>query len=329
VHYDSSSSSSGHSPVLEPVFDVDEWDAALSVPHMHMPWQPWDMPPRDSPAAHPVPLAPVQLPTAVPVRPARKPPTPQRTVDLPALSRGPAALQITVQADECIMAYPVPGAGGPPKGSGARAKASAKSKGQGREPKLCGTCIYCGQTAGGEKSVGDGCDAPATASSLIEGKTRTRRKRKVEGVRKTYKMGKWWRVYGYGGEAYCQRCSEVFRDHIMRQKSNSAKCTREHPCDDCGKILDRFDLPREDVWLRIDAKNARAKPGVPGAPGVAAAREERRVPLAPPLAPPAKRQSLGLVVRGAAAAVLHHPAPRSVERAWHSNADRVDRTAAL
>jgi hypothetical protein len=77
VHYDSSSSSSGHSPVLEPVFDVDEWGAALSVPHMHMPWQPWDMPPRDSPAAHPVPPAPVQLPAAAPVRPARKPPTPQ------------------------------------------------------------------------------------------------------------------------------------------------------------------------------------------------------------------------------------------------------------
>jgi ubiquitin len=44
VHYDSSSSSSGHSPVLEPVFDVDEWNAALSVPRMHMRWQPWDMP---------------------------------------------------------------------------------------------------------------------------------------------------------------------------------------------------------------------------------------------------------------------------------------------
>jgi hypothetical protein len=88
---------------------------------------------------------------------------------------------------------------------------------------VCGACIYCGRTAGGEKSVGDGCDAPATASSLIEGKTRKRRK--VDGVRKKHKMGKWWRVYGYGGEAYCQRCSEVFRDHIMRQKSNSAKCT--------------------------------------------------------------------------------------------------------
>jgi hypothetical protein len=37
-------------------------------------------------------------------------------------------------------------------------------------------------------------------------------------------MRKWLSGYGYAGEPYCQRCSEIFRDHLIRQKSNSAKC---------------------------------------------------------------------------------------------------------
>jgi hypothetical protein len=48
--------------------------------------------------------------------------------------------------------------------------------------------------------VGDGCGAPAAAGALLEGRTRKRRKVAPEGVRKRHKMGKWWRVYGYGGE---------------------------------------------------------------------------------------------------------------------------------
>ena len=47
---------------------------------------------------------------------------------------------------------------------------------------------------------------------------------------------RWWSGYGYAGQAYCQRCSEVFRDHLIRQKSNSARCGRAASCDDCAKV---------------------------------------------------------------------------------------------
>ena len=46
--------------------------------------------------------------------------------------------------------------------------------------------------------------------------------------------------YGYAGPLYCQRCSELFRDHIIRQYSNTAGCSRERPCTDCGKVLAHF-----------------------------------------------------------------------------------------
>ena len=53
-------------------------------------------------------------------------------------------------------------------------------------------------------------------------------------------MGNWWRGYGYAGAPYCQRCSEVFRDHLIRQKPNSANCSRDDPCHDCAKLLENF-----------------------------------------------------------------------------------------
>ena len=86
---------------------------------------------------------------------------------------------------------------------------------------------------------------------------------------------------GYSGPKYCQRCSEVFRDHIVRQKPNSAMCNRKvpdaarHPlrahcrdealtssamrnrqnaCADCFKVLQHFNVSEDlDVlWQRFD-----------------------------------------------------------------------------
>ena len=54
------------------------------------------------------------------------------------------------------------------------------------------------------------------------------------------RLGKWWKKYGYRGPSYCQRCSELFRDHIIRSLSNSAQCTLETPCLDCRRILVHF-----------------------------------------------------------------------------------------
>ena len=108
----------------------------------------------------------------------------------------------------------------------------------------CLLCQFCGATPDQADSGADGDDAA---------RTRKRRRVNARKERKEFKTGKWWRGIGYKGEAYCQRCSEVFRDHLLRQKSNSAKCTRENPCDDCAKILVFFPLEPER-WTLYDSK---------------------------------------------------------------------------
>lgn len=105
------------------------------------------------------------------------------------------------------------------------------------------------------------CDAACAcpfcqgAGATTGGKTRQRRALTRE--RKTPKVGRWWRQFGYEGPQYCQRCSEVFRDHIMRQKRNSAECSRESPCDDCFKVLQHFDVNGQDLWSRFDERAKR------------------------------------------------------------------------
>ena len=76
--------------------------------------------------------------------------------------------------------------------------------------------------------------------------------RKVKRGRSINKVGKWWKMYGYSGPPYCQRCSEVFRDHIIRQISNSANCSRANPCTDCTQVLKYLPQPHEDVWAQMD-----------------------------------------------------------------------------
>ena len=108
-------------------------------------------------------------------------------------------------------------------------------------------------------------------------KTRKRRRKAVS--RTKHRHGRWWQTLGYTGpvsasslsvprlsvrllkqlfaQSYCQRCSEVFRDHIIREKPNSAGCSRARACDECAKVLTHFtgDLPdHKGLWDRIDAK---------------------------------------------------------------------------
>eukprot|EP01052_Picozoa_sp_SAG31_P036011 SAG31_NODE_4429_length_3240_cov_3.158867_2_plen_326_part_00 len=75
------------------------------------------------------------------------------------------------------------------------------------------SCIFCGS----------GPDRPPLPSDEFED-ARTRKRRRVKGAgRKEHKFGRWWCGYGYAGGPYCQRCSEIFRDHLIRQKSNSVR----------------------------------------------------------------------------------------------------------
>ena len=81
----------------------------------------------------------------------------------------------------------------------------------------------------------EGYACPFCSSDTIGG-AKTRKRRRKPAARQQ-KFGCWWRGVGYSGPPYCQRCSEIFRDHLIRQYKNSAMCTREAPCGDCTKIL--------------------------------------------------------------------------------------------
>ena len=87
------------------------------------------------------------------------------------------------------------------------------------------------------------------------------------------RLGRWWKKYGYRGPAYCQRCSELFRDHIIRSLSNSAHCSLETPCLDCKRILEHF-----PDGVKQDQGKAQKKPAaVPagGAKGQAKAKVKK------------------------------------------------------
>lgn len=90
--------------------------------------------------------------------------------------------------------------------------------------------------------------------SVLAAKTRDRRKQKQH--RSVLRFAGWWASLGYSGESYCERCGEIFRDHQLRQKKNSAQCNRESPCDDCAKILAFFPSDREMIWRKVQQKEA-------------------------------------------------------------------------
>ena len=91
-----------------------------------------------------------------------------------------------------------------------------------------GLCPFCEYTWG----TGDDTDENrqcSTHARTVNQDVKTRKRRMV-GPRRQNRKGRWWRRVGYDGPAYCQRCSEVFRDHLIRQKSNSVRTHALNKC---------------------------------------------------------------------------------------------------
>jgi hypothetical protein len=86
-----------------------------------------------------------------------------------------------------------------------------------------------------------------------------RKRRQMKRIRTENKLGCWWKKYGYAGPRYCQRCSELFRDHIIRQYSNSAGCSRRHPCADCIQIIKCFTHPLIKAYQKMDKDRPKQK----------------------------------------------------------------------
>eukprot|EP01052_Picozoa_sp_SAG31_P008998 SAG31_NODE_464_length_15318_cov_17.930876_11_plen_325_part_00 len=106
-------------------------------------------------------------------------------------------------------------------------------------------CPFC-KIAGAESAAAKGRSGNhgGVAGDIV--KQRWRRKHKKKRI--NLKLGKWWRSIGYKGPNYCQRCSELFRDHILRQFSNTAGCTRTTPCCNCLPVLRWFSDTALDVF---------------------------------------------------------------------------------
>lgn len=166
--------------------------------------------------------------------------------------------------------------------SNSSAREAPAARGNLATPMVCPLCHGVSAEAelsspmlGGSPASADSPSPPAGASPASSagasptsgagsGGERVQRRalRRVKRGRSINKVGKWWKMYGYNGPPYCQRCSEVFRDHIIRQISNSANCSRARPCTDCTQVLKHLPKPLEDVWAKMDrtkeARGARA-----------------------------------------------------------------------
>ena len=41
---------------------------------------------------------------------------------------------------------------------------------------------------------------------------------------------------------------------MMREKANSASCSRQGPCADCSKVLSHFHVGGDELWEIVDAR---------------------------------------------------------------------------
>ena len=99
-----------------------------------------------------------------------------------------------------------------------------------------------------DQSAGSGQEQTGGLSPTFQ---RERKKRTMSKQRVCTRLGRWWKKYGYDGPAYCQRCSELFRDHIIRGLSNSASCTLDTPCLDCTRLASIAPVPARNPAVHL------------------------------------------------------------------------------
>ena len=151
----------------------------------------------------------------------------------------------------------------------------------GRPLRSDGTCCpFCKATFAGGEAGAIPSPTPAEAATAAAEKGKKKKKKSSKGksaaetkeeeivrqrcfrnrkdARRHNRQGKWWSSVGYDGDPYCQRCSEIFRDHIIRSMSNSANCDRKHPCHDCEQILTCFTGGRAAAYKKMEERRAKS-----------------------------------------------------------------------
>jgi len=74
-----------------------------------------------------------------------------------------------------------------------------------------------------------------------------------------HRMGHFWKSFGYAGPAYCNRCSSVFRAHMLMEGVSEKKCSRQVPCYICKQVLRQFSCPIEDALKSMEAAQKKEK----------------------------------------------------------------------
>ena len=201
--YDSSSSSAdGHSPVSE----VESWDWQVAQGQQTVDlWEiPVEIPVDPTPALYIFPIPHESAYLAKPVL-AYAVPGPQEPPSQLGPGPGPenvyiAPVLVSAESDQPkVRKAPSPPAKRKPSGSDV-----CGFCGGGNEP-----CDKTSDSAAG-KIIATGTAEPLLVSAADK-RTRKRRRHKDGAVRKDPGMGKWWSGYGYAGDPYCRRCSEVFQ----------------------------------------------------------------------------------------------------------------------
>jgi hypothetical protein len=83
-----------------------------------------------------------------------------------------------------------------------------------------------------------------------------------------HRFGQFWKSFGYDGPAYCNRCSSVFRAHMLIGTVAEKRCSAQAPCHICKAVLAHFARPVEankstETMLKLengDKKNILLQP---------------------------------------------------------------------
>jgi len=68
------------------------------------------------------------------------------------------------------------------------------------------------------------------------------------------RISRFWGKLGYDGPAYCWRCAETFKLHLLTRSVQSDRiCQRDEPCLRCVKVLAHFRVASADVFATVDA----------------------------------------------------------------------------
>lgn len=71
------------------------------------------------------------------------------------------------------------------------------------------------------------------------------------------RISRFWGKLGYDGPAYCWRCAESFKLHMLTRKvQNNRICQRDKPCLRCATVLAHFRVASEDIFAAVDCAAA-------------------------------------------------------------------------